>query len=87
MITLFLKSQFKTAKYHPSYPDRFGGIQDAMQWARQMIHWYNNEHYHSGLNYFTPTQVHHDLHHRILELRKLPDPLIPLDTFLAGIML
>ena len=53
MIILFLEAQFKTSKYHPSYPGLFGVMQDAVQWARPMMHWYNNEHYNSGLNYFT----------------------------------
>jgi len=44
----FSEAQFKTLKYHPTYPDRFGCIQDARAWARPFFDWYNDEHYHSG---------------------------------------
>ena len=55
----FSEAQFKTLKYHPSYPDRFGCIQDARTWARPFFDWYNYEHYHSGLNLLTPAAVHY----------------------------
>jgi transposase len=62
----FSEAQFKTLKYHPTYPDRFqaqcarlgGCIQDARAWARPFFDWYNYEHYHSGLNLLTPASVH-----------------------------
>jgi putative transposase len=54
----FSEAQFKTLKYHPTYPDRFGCVQDARAWARPLFHWYNYEHYHSGLNLLTPAVVH-----------------------------
>jgi len=55
----FSEAQFKTLKYHPTYPDRFGCIQDARAWARPFFDWYNYEHYHSGLNLLTPATVHY----------------------------
>jgi putative transposase len=55
----FSEAQFKTLKYHPGYPDRFGSIQDARAWARPFFDWYNEEHYHTGLNLLTPASVHH----------------------------
>jgi putative transposase len=55
----FSEAQFKTLKYQPDYPDRFGSIQDARVWARQFFTWYNFEHYHTGLNLLTPASVHH----------------------------
>ena len=55
----FSEAQFKTLKYHPTYPDRFGCIQDARAWARPFFDWYNYEHYHSGLNLLTPASVHY----------------------------
>lgn len=55
----FSEAQFKTLKYHPTYPDRFGCIQDARAWARPFFDWYNDEHYHSGLNLLTPATVHY----------------------------
>jgi putative transposase len=54
----FSEAQFKTMKYHPDYPDRFGSITVARQWARPFFDWYNNDHYHSGLNLLTPASVH-----------------------------
>jgi putative transposase len=54
----FSEAHFKTLKYHPDYPDRFGSIQDARVWARSFFDWYNHQHYHSGLNLLTPASVH-----------------------------
>ena len=54
----FSEAQFKTLKYHPGYPDRFGSIQDARAWARPFFDWYNDAHYHTGLNLLTPASVH-----------------------------
>jgi putative transposase len=54
----FSEAQFKTLKYRPGYPDRFGSIQDVRTWARSFFHWYNEEHYHTGLNLLTPASVH-----------------------------
>jgi len=55
----FSEAQFKTMKYRPDYPDRFISIDDARQWARPFFDWYNNHHYHSGLNLMTPVIVHY----------------------------
>jgi len=55
----FSEAHFKTVKYHPTYPDRFGCVQDARAWARPLFHWYNYDHYHSGLNLLTPASVHY----------------------------
>lgn len=54
----FSEAHFKTLKYHPTYPDRFGSIQDARAWARPFFDWYNHQHYHTGLNLLTPASVH-----------------------------
>jgi transposase InsO family protein len=54
----FSEAQFKTMKYRPDYPDRFDSIEAARQWARVFFAWYNDEHYHSGLNLMTPASVH-----------------------------
>ncbi len=50
----FSEAQFKTLKYRPDFPERFGSIQDAKAFCRDFFHWYNNVHYHSGLNWLTP---------------------------------
>jgi putative transposase len=54
----FSEAHFKTMKYRPDYPDRFGSLAEAQKWARCFFTWYNEQHYHSGLNLFTPASVH-----------------------------
>ena len=54
----YSEAQFKTLKYRPSYPDRFGSLLDARQWARAFFDWYNHEHRHSGIGLLTPAIVH-----------------------------
>lgn len=54
----YSESQFKTMKYRPEFPDRFGSIQDARAFCRQFFDWYNNRHHHSGIGLLTPAQVH-----------------------------
>jgi putative transposase len=54
----FSEAGFKTLKYRPHYPERFASIQAARQWLRRFVHWYNHEHYHSGLALQTPVTVH-----------------------------
>ena len=55
----FSEAQFKTMKYRPNYPKRFGDQVDARSWARNFFDWYNNEHYHSGIGLLTPADVHY----------------------------
>ena len=55
----FSESQFKTMKYRPDFPERFGCIQDARAHCRAFFHWYNHEHRHSGLGLMTPDTVHY----------------------------
>jgi putative transposase len=55
----YSESQFKTLKYRPAFPARFGSIQDARLKCRQLFTWYNNEHYHTGIALMTPSTVHH----------------------------
>lgn len=54
----FSEAQFKTLKYRPDFPARFSDIEAARTWARSFFRWYNQEHYHSGLNLLTPASVH-----------------------------
>jgi putative transposase len=54
----FSEAQFKTLKYAPGYPDRFGSLADARQWAQAFFTWYNHEHHHTGIGLFTPADVH-----------------------------
>lgn len=55
----FSESHFKTLKYRPTFPKRFGGIEDARAFCQIFFNWYNTEHYHSGLALMTPATVHH----------------------------
>ena len=54
----YSEAQFKTMKYRPGYPDRFGSQPDARAWARPFFDWYNNGHHHSSLGLMTPSDVH-----------------------------
>jgi putative transposase len=53
----FSEAQFKTVKYHPDYPKRFGSQADARSWSRRFFNWYNNEHFHSGIGLLTPADL------------------------------
>lgn len=55
----FSEAQFKTVKYHPTFPERFGSVEDARAWARPFFQWYNHEHHHTGIGLLTPATVHH----------------------------
>ena len=44
----YSESQFKTMKYRPEFPERFGSIQDARAFCQTFFPWYNTEHYHVG---------------------------------------
>jgi len=54
----FSEAQFKTLKYRPGFPSRFGSIEDARAFCRGFFSWYNTEHRHSGLGLLTPEMVH-----------------------------
>jgi putative transposase len=54
----YSEAQFKTLKYRPDYPERFGCLADARSWAGEFFHWYNHEHHHSGIGLLTPADVH-----------------------------
>lgn len=66
----YSESQFKTMKYRPGFPERFGSIQDARAWARPFYHWYNHDHHHSGLGLLTPVTVHYGRAQVVLEQRQ-----------------
>ena len=66
----YSESQFKTMKYRPEFPERFGSIQDARAFCQTFFPWYNTEHYHLGLGLLTPEDVHYGRASRILEDRK-----------------
>jgi len=53
--------QFKTLKYRPEFPDRFGCLPHARRFCGPFFRWYNTEHRHSGLAMLTPHDVHYGL--------------------------
>ena len=55
----FSESHFKTLKYQPRFPKRFGCIEDARAHCQAFFAWYNNTHRHSGIAYMTPHSVHY----------------------------
>ena len=55
----FSESQFKTLKYRPAFPDRFGGLQDSRVFCVDFFDWYNTEHRHSGIGFYRPVDVHY----------------------------
>jgi putative transposase len=57
----YSESQFKTMKYRPDFPERFGAIQHARSHCEVFFDWYNLEHRHSGIGLLTPFDVHHGL--------------------------
>lgn len=65
----YSESQFKTMKYRPGYPDRFGSLEDALSFCRGFFPWYNDENYHSGICWLTPASVHYGQAEGILAAR------------------
>lgn len=65
----FSEAHFKTLKYRPDFPDRFGSIEDARAFCQRFFHWYNETHRHSGIAYHTPATVHYGQHQTIHAVR------------------
>ena len=65
----YSEAQFKTVKYCPRFPKRFGSIQDARTFGREFFAWYNNEHKHAGISLLTPAQVHYGQAEQIIAQR------------------
>jgi putative transposase len=66
----YSEAHFKTLKYHPDFPDRFGSFQEALTWARRFFPWYNHQFYHSSLGLLTPASVHYGQAEIILDHRQ-----------------
>jgi putative transposase len=66
----YSEAQFKTLKYRPDYPSRFGSRQDARTWATAFFDWYNNEHHHTGIALLTPADVHFNRAQAVLQKRQ-----------------
>jgi putative transposase len=65
----FSEAQFRTFKYRPEFPDRFGSPEHARTVSHDLFTWYNDAHHHSGLSYLTPADVHYGRAGTILEVR------------------
>ena len=52
----YSESLFRTVKYRPAYPDKFATIEEAIEWIRVFVEWYNTEHRHSAIGYVTPNE-------------------------------
>ncbi len=66
----FSESQFKTMKYRPDFPDRFGSHDDGLSFCRRFFVWYNDEHYHSGIGLVTPAMLHYGQAPQIIASRQ-----------------
>lgn len=55
----YSESHFRTMKYRPEFPDRFGSLADSRAFCTTFFPWYNDDHRHSGIGLLTPTIVHH----------------------------
>jgi putative transposase len=67
----FSEAQFKTLKYRPEFPKRFGSPADARGFCRGFLRWYNNDHHHSGIGLMTPCAVHYGEDREIYERRQV----------------
>jgi len=66
----FSESQFKTLKYSPEFPARFGSVMDARVFCGPFFNWYNTQHRHSGIGMMTPEMVHHGLAEQVRQERQ-----------------
>ena len=66
----YSEAQFKTLKYRPEFPERFGSLQDGRGFCRTFFGWYNTEHHHSGIGMMTPAAVHYGQAPRIIAARQ-----------------
>ena len=66
----FSEAQFKTLKYHPSFPGRFEDQGQAKTFCRSFFSWYNTEHRHGGISMLTPEQVHFGQAEQIIARRR-----------------
>jgi putative transposase len=65
----FSEAQFKTLKYRPDFPQRFGCIEDARAHCQDFFTWYNTEHRHCGIAFMIPEDVHYGRTEQVLKTR------------------
>ena len=52
----YIESLFRTLKYSPMWPSQgFENIEQAREWVKAFIDWYNFEHRHSAIRFVTPS--------------------------------
>jgi putative transposase len=66
----YSEAQFKTLKYCPAFPDRFGSLEHARSFCHDFFAYYNAEHRHSGLGLMTPESIHYGYAEQILAARR-----------------
>jgi len=66
----YSESQFKTLKYRPEFPKRFGCIENARAFCVHFFNWYNTEHHHSGIGFLTPEMVHYGRASEVIAARQ-----------------
>jgi putative transposase len=66
----YSEAQFKTMKYMPDFPDRFGSLADARAFCDEFFAAYNHEHRHSGIGWHTPASVHYGTAEQIRKHRQ-----------------
>jgi putative transposase len=66
----YSEAQFKTLKYRPGFPERFGSLEDARAFCQDFFRWYNTEHHHSGIALMTPEVVHYGLAKEVFKARE-----------------
>ena len=65
----YSEAQFKTLKYRPDFPERFGSVEDARAHCQHFFRWYNAAHCHSGIGFMTPESVHYGRAQSLFEQR------------------
>ena len=66
----YSEAKFKTLKYRPDFPERFGSQEDARGFCQDFFRWYNTEHHHSGIGLMTPQMVHYGLAQEVFRARE-----------------
>jgi putative transposase len=67
----YSESQFRTMKYRPEFPERFGSYEDAHSFCGRFFGWYNEEHCHSGIGFHSPADVHYGRAQEVRDRRAL----------------
>ncbi|WP_414945643.1 transposase, partial [Amycolatopsis sp. cmx-11-32] len=67
----YSEAQFKTLKYMPDFPDRFGSLEDARAFCDGFFMAYNHEHRHSGIGMHTPASAHFGIAEQIRAQRQI----------------